>query len=85
MERSSGALGSSSRSRRPERLAYNWTWDGHAAHEGTNLVEVEFRDLGDGTTLVVLTNSGLPDEDAKGAHREGWDLSLENLDRLLSG
>ncbi len=70
---------------RPERLAYNWTWDGHAAHEGTNLVEVEFRDVGDGTTLVVLTNSGLPDEDAKGAHREGWDLSLENLDRLLSG
>jgi uncharacterized protein YndB with AHSA1/START domain len=68
---------------RPERLAYSWTWDGHGAHEGTNLVEVEFRDAGDGTTLVVLTNRGLPDEEAKRAHREGWLASLENLERVF--
>ena len=29
-----------------ERLVYSWTWEGHAAHEGTNLVEVEFRPWG---------------------------------------
>jgi uncharacterized protein YndB with AHSA1/START domain len=68
---------------RPERLVYNWTWDGHAAHEGTNLVEVEFRDVGDGTTLVVLTNRGLPDEESRRAHREGWETSLDNLERVL--
>jgi uncharacterized protein YndB with AHSA1/START domain len=66
-----------------ERLVYSWTWDGHGAHEGTNLVEVEFRDAGDGTTLVVLTNRGLPDEEARRAHREGWQASLDNLERVL--
>jgi uncharacterized protein YndB with AHSA1/START domain len=68
---------------RPERLVYRWTWDGHGAHEGTNLVEVEFRDPVDGTTVVVLTNTGLPDEEARRAHREGWETSLENLERVL--
>jgi uncharacterized protein YndB with AHSA1/START domain len=69
---------------RPERLVYReWTWEGHAAHEGTNLVEVEFRALGDGTTRVILTNGGLPDEAARRAHREGWEASLDNLERVL--
>ena len=68
---------------RPKRLVYSWIWDGHGAHEGTNLVAVEFRDRGDGTTVVVLTNRGLPDEDAKRAHREGWLTSLDNLQRVL--
>jgi uncharacterized protein YndB with AHSA1/START domain len=68
---------------RPERLVYSWTWDGHGAHEGTNLVEVEFRDVGDGTTLVGLTNRGLPDEEAGRAHREGWEASLDNLERVF--
>jgi uncharacterized protein YndB with AHSA1/START domain len=68
---------------RPERLVYSWTWDGHGAHQGTNLVEVEFRGAGDGTTLVVLTNRGLHDEEAKRAHREGWQASLDNLERVV--
>jgi uncharacterized protein YndB with AHSA1/START domain len=68
---------------RPERLVYSWTWDGHGAHEGTNLVEVEFRDVEHGTTLVVLTNRGLPHEEARRAHREGWETSLDNLERVL--
>jgi uncharacterized protein YndB with AHSA1/START domain len=68
---------------RPERLVYIWTWDGHGAHEGTNLVEVELRDMGDGGTLVVLTNRGLPDEESRRAHREGWHASLDNLERVL--
>jgi uncharacterized protein YndB with AHSA1/START domain len=68
---------------RPERLVYSWTWDGHGAHQGTNLVEVEFGDAGVGRTLVVLTNRGLPDEEARRAHREGWETSLDNLERVL--
>jgi uncharacterized protein YndB with AHSA1/START domain len=68
---------------RPERLVFSWTWDGHGAHEGTNLVEVELRDLGDGGTLVVLTNRGLPDEESRLAHREGWNASFDNLERVL--
>jgi uncharacterized protein YndB with AHSA1/START domain len=66
----------------PERLVFTWTWDGHEGHEGTQLIEVEFRDE-DGTTSVVLTNRGLRDEEAKRTHREGWEASFDNLDRVL--
>jgi uncharacterized protein YndB with AHSA1/START domain len=68
----------------PERLVFKWTWDGHAGHEGDQLVEVELKDRGDGTTEVVLTNKGLPDDDAKRSHEEGWQASFDNLERLLS-
>jgi uncharacterized protein YndB with AHSA1/START domain len=69
---------------RPERLVFTWTWDGHEGHEGTQLVEVEFGELEDGTTSVVLTNRGLPDEESRRSHREGWDASFDNLDRVLA-
>jgi uncharacterized protein YndB with AHSA1/START domain len=69
---------------RPERLVFTWTWDGHERHEGTQLVEVEFGELEDGTTSVVLTNRGLPDEESRRSHREGWDASFDNLDRVLA-
>jgi uncharacterized protein YndB with AHSA1/START domain len=70
--------------RPPERLAFTWTWDGHEGHEGTQLIEVEFVDRQDGTTTMVLTNRGLPDEEARRTHREGWELSFDNLDRVLA-
>jgi uncharacterized protein YndB with AHSA1/START domain len=68
----------------PERLAFTWTWDGHEGHEGTQLVEVEFAERDDGTTAVVLTNRGLPDEESRRSHREGWEASFDNLDRVLA-
>jgi uncharacterized protein YndB with AHSA1/START domain len=68
----------------PERLVFTWTWDGHEGHEGTQLIEVEFGELEDGTTAVVLTNRGLPDEESRRSHREGWDASFDNLDRVLA-
>jgi uncharacterized protein YndB with AHSA1/START domain len=70
--------------RPPERLAFTWTWDGHEGHEGKQLIEVEFTDRQDGTTTMVLTNRGLPDEEAKRSHREGWEASFDNLDRVLA-
>jgi uncharacterized protein YndB with AHSA1/START domain len=66
----------------PKRLVFTWTWDGHEGHEGTQLVEVEFREE-DGTTTVVLTNRGLRDEESKRTHREGWEASFDNLERVL--
>jgi uncharacterized protein YndB with AHSA1/START domain len=69
----------------PERLVFTWAWDGHEGHEGTQLVEVEFEERDDGTTTVVLTNRGLRDEETKRSHREGWEASFHNLDRVLAG
>jgi uncharacterized protein YndB with AHSA1/START domain len=68
----------------PERLVFTWTWAGHAAHEGTQLIEVELAEGHDGTTTVVLTNRGLKDEEARRAHRQGWEASFDNLDRVLA-
>lgn len=67
----------------PERLAYRWTWDGHEGHRGTTLIEVEFLDAGDETTTVVLTVSGLEDEQARRLQRNGWEAALDNLQRVL--
>jgi uncharacterized protein YndB with AHSA1/START domain len=67
-----------------ERLVFTWTWDGHEGHEGTQLVEVELRERGEGTTTVVLTNRGLGDEESRRSHREGWEASFDNLDRVLA-
>jgi uncharacterized protein YndB with AHSA1/START domain len=67
----------------PVRLAFTWTWDGHERHEGTQLIEVDLEDRADGTTHVVLTNRGIADEESRRSHREGWDASFDNLDRVL--
>lgn len=68
----------------PERLVFTWTWDGHEGHEGSQLIEVEFNERGDGTTTVVVTNRGLRDEESRESHREGWQGSLANLERVLA-
>jgi uncharacterized protein YndB with AHSA1/START domain len=68
---------------RPGRLAFVWLWDGHAGHEGSQLIEVDFVDLGDGKTQVSLTNRGLRDEEAKRSHRDGWEKSFDNLERVV--
>jgi uncharacterized protein YndB with AHSA1/START domain len=68
----------------PKRLVFTWTWDGHEGHEGTQLLEVDFSKRADGKTTVVLTNRGLADESSKRSHREGWEASFDNLDRVLA-
>ena len=69
--------------RRPERLAYTWTWEGHppemAGSEGT-LVVVDFVAEGDGTE-VVITHTGFADEGIRGMHAHGWNAVMDNLER----
>ena len=66
------------------RLVFTWTWDGHEGHEETQVIEVDFEQRADGRTQVVVTNNGLPDEESKRSHREGWEASLDNLDLALA-
>ena len=42
-----------------------------------------FHDNGDGTTTVVLVNTGLSEAEEQ-SHREGWDASFDNLDAVFS-
>jgi uncharacterized protein YndB with AHSA1/START domain len=68
----------------PHRVVFTWTWDGHEEHRGTQLIEVELEERDDRTTRLVLMNRGLEDEEAKRLHREGWELSFDNLERVLA-
>jgi uncharacterized protein YndB with AHSA1/START domain len=65
----------------PERLAFTWAWDDE--DDGlTSLLELEFRER-DGATTVVLTHSGLRSDESAQSHTEGWNLVLDNLERVL--
>jgi uncharacterized protein YndB with AHSA1/START domain len=65
---------------RPRRLAFTWTWDDDPATQ--QLIEVDFAEHGDHTT-VVLTNSGIPAQ-AEDDHVLGWQNSFDNLEAALA-
>jgi uncharacterized protein YndB with AHSA1/START domain len=64
----------------PRRLAFTWTWDSDRSRP--QLVELEFIDLGERTT-VVMTHSGLPAKETDD-YRDGWQASFDNLDVALA-
>jgi uncharacterized protein YndB with AHSA1/START domain len=68
----------------PTRLVFTWAWDRPDVAAGPQLVEVDFTEHPDGTTTVVLTNRGLPDKASRESHREGWEGSFDNLERMLA-
>jgi uncharacterized protein YndB with AHSA1/START domain len=68
----------------PTRLVFTWAWDRPDLAPGAQLVEVDFIERPDGTTTVVLTNRGLRDEASRESHREGWEGSFDNLERVLA-
>jgi uncharacterized protein YndB with AHSA1/START domain len=64
----------------PRRLAFTWTWESDPS--ARQLVEVEFTDHGERTT-VVMTHTGLPDAETDD-YRAGWQNSFDNLDVALA-
>jgi uncharacterized protein YndB with AHSA1/START domain len=68
---------------RPHRLAFSWRWDSPDLGTHDQRVEVTFTENGDGTTTVVLTNTGLTEAEERD-HREGWLASFVNLDAVLA-
>jgi uncharacterized protein YndB with AHSA1/START domain len=65
----------------PRRLSFTWTWDRDTS--ATQLVELEFIDQGQRTT-VVMTHTGLPEAETD-EYRDGWEKSFDNLDVALAG
>jgi uncharacterized protein YndB with AHSA1/START domain len=76
-----GGRGQYTRFDPPRRLAFTWAWDSNPT--ARQLVELEFRDEGD-RTRVVMTHTGLPDAETHD-YREGWQNSFDNLDAALAG
>jgi uncharacterized protein YndB with AHSA1/START domain len=67
----------------PDRLVFTWHWDNPEVGEGAQVVEVTFAENPDSTTTVVLVNHGLTEAEEQ-SHREGWQLSFDNLDEALA-
>jgi len=63
------------------RLAFTWTWDDDPQSR-RQLIEVEFIDRGDETT-VVMTHRGVPEAE-QSDYRAGWDISFDNLEEALT-
>jgi uncharacterized protein YndB with AHSA1/START domain len=56
----------------PERIVWSWGWEGpDGAPPWSSTVEVTLVPDGE-ATVVHLRHSGLPDEDARNNHRDGW-------------
>lgn len=69
----------------PTRLVFTWGWQGNAAvPPGSTVVEITLHEH-EGSTLVRLRHSGLPDEDARRDHEEGWMRYLVRLGVAATG
>ena len=69
----------------PERIACTWAWEGTDGTPlgGESFVVVEFAESNGGTE-VVLTHSGLANEESRDSHNHGWEGIFSSLEAHLS-
>jgi uncharacterized protein YndB with AHSA1/START domain len=65
---------------RPHRLVMTWTFDDFPANE--QLIELTFSES-DGSTTVLMVNSGIETDERLASQEMGWDGCLTELQRLL--
>ena len=63
---------------RPSRLVF--TWSSPATDHRDSVVTVTFEPLRSGSTIVEIHQVGLPDEEARAGHTEGWSDALAELE-----
>jgi uncharacterized protein YndB with AHSA1/START domain len=76
-----GASGEYRLIERPYRLVFSWTFDAHP--DNHQLIELEFFERGD-TTSVVMINSAIATDDQRAGQQRGWHACLDNLERALA-
>jgi uncharacterized protein YndB with AHSA1/START domain len=64
---------------RPSRLVF--TWSSPATDHRDSVVTVTFEPLETGSTMVEIHQIGLPDEESRASHTEGWSDALAELER----
>jgi uncharacterized protein YndB with AHSA1/START domain len=62
----------------PKRLVYTWSWV-QEPDVKDSVITVDFNDLGDGTTEVVLRHAGLATSKQRESHGQGWTGIVEKL------
>jgi uncharacterized protein YndB with AHSA1/START domain len=76
-----GARGEYTEIDRPHRLAMTWTFDDEPSNE--QLLELSFSES-EGSTTVVLINTGISTDERRDAQRWGWDGCFDQLERALA-
>ena len=66
----------------PSRLVFTWVWDDQP--ERPQLIELEFAER-DGVTRVLMTNSSITSDERRESQQRGWNVCLDNLERVLTG
>jgi uncharacterized protein YndB with AHSA1/START domain len=66
---------------RPHRLAMTWTFDDEPSNE--QLIELSFSES-EGSTTVLLVNTGISSDARRDAQDWGWRGCLEQLGRVLA-
>lgn len=77
-----GAHGRYASIERPHRLVMSWTFDVQPDNE--QLIELTFTEA-EGSTTVLLVNSGVATEERRANQDEGWRGCLTQLEVLLAG
>jgi uncharacterized protein YndB with AHSA1/START domain len=75
-----GAQGEYTLIDRPRRLVMTWTFDEDPSNE--QLIELSFSES-DGSTTVLMVNSGIATDERRGAQDEGWHGCFDQLERVL--
>jgi uncharacterized protein YndB with AHSA1/START domain len=68
---------------KPKRLAMSWRWTGGVEDPGESRIDIELRVIGEGTELT-FTHSRLHDEESRRNHEDGWNGSLDKLQKHLA-
>jgi uncharacterized protein YndB with AHSA1/START domain len=64
-----------------EKLVFTWAWK--SAPERESLVTLLLKPDGDGT-LLTLTHEQFSDEDSRNGHEQGWNSSLDKLEKFVA-
>lgn len=67
------------------RLVFTWGWQGNGVvPPGSSTVEITLHE-DRGSTLIRVRHSGLPNEQTRGDHTEGWEKYLARLGVVVPG
>jgi uncharacterized protein YndB with AHSA1/START domain len=67
---------------RPQRLVMTWTFYDDPSNE--QLIELSFTET-EGSTTVLMLNSGISTDDRRDAQDWGWRACLDELERVVAG
>lgn len=74
--------GEYTRIRRNDQLMFSWAWEDDLEESVITSVDIQFEQLNDTTTEIILIHSGFANEEEKEQHYLGWITCLEKLSTI---